>query len=130
MLDTPANRPVNTVVWSEIPVRDLDRGMAFYSSVFGFEMKKDENGPNPMAMMTSINDDGCSGHLYPGEPAAAGNGPTIHLVVPDTLEAAADRCWKAGGTVKGDPVTIPFGRFQYAVDPDGNSIGMFEANPD
>ena len=115
----------NALVWGEIPVRDLDSAMAFYGSVFGFEMTRDETGPNPMAMFS----DGpgvVSGHLYPGTPPAPGTGPTLHLNVPDTLEAAAERCWKAGGTLKSDPISIPPGRFQYALDPDGNSIGLFE----
>ncbi len=121
--------PANSVVWMEIPVRDIDRGMAFYSEVFGHDLKRDDTGPNPMAIFPVENpESGVSGHLYPGEPAAAGNGPTIHLQVADTLEAAAERCWKAGGTVKSDPIAIPAGRFQYVVDPDGNSIGLFEPN--
>lgn len=121
------NSPANPVVWCEIPLRDIDRGIAFYKSVFDFSLTRDDTGPNPIAM---FKDDmsGVSGHLYAGEPSAAGNGPTIHLIVPDTLEAAADRCRKAGGTVKSDPVPLPMGRFQYALDPDGNSIGLFEAN--
>ena len=100
------NSPANPVVWCEIPLRDIDRGIAFYKSVFDFSLTRDDTGPNPIAM---FKDDmsGVSGHLYPGEPSAAGNGPTIHLIVPDTLEAAADRCRKAGGTVKSDPVPLP-----------------------
>ncbi|MBT8458214.1 MAG: VOC family protein [Boseongicola sp.] len=118
--------PANPVVWTEIPVRDIDRGIAFYKDIFHFTLERDESGPNPMANF--INDmTGVSGHLYPGNPSAPGQGPTIHLNVPDTLEAAADRCWKAGGTVQGDPIPLPVGRFQYALDPDGNSIGLFEA---
>ena len=118
--------PANTVVWTEIPVRDIDRGIAFYSQVFNFSMKRNDTGPNPMADLADP-DGGVAGHLYPGVPAAPGAGPTIHLNVPDTLEATADRCWKAGGTVQGDPIPLPVGRFQYAMDPDGNSIGLFEA---
>ena len=123
--------PANALVWSEIPVRDLDRGMAFYAAVFGFDLSRDDTGPNPIAMFP-VEDlaNGISGHLYPGEPAAPGTGPTVHLGVPDSLEKTADRCEKAGGTVKSDPIAIPFGRFQYALDPDGNSIGMFEPNKD
>ena len=71
-------------------------------------------------------EDVVGGHIYPGTPARE-NGPTLHFAVPDTLEAASSRCWEAGGTVKGDPIAIPAGRFQYALDPDGNSIGLFEA---
>lgn len=36
------------------------------------------------------------------------------------------RCSKAGGEVIGAPITIPAGRFAYAKDLDGNSIGLFE----
>ena len=121
--------PANAVVWSEIPVRDLDRGMAFYSTVFDFEMNRDDTGPNPIAFLPTENfERGIAGHLYPGEPAAPGTGPTIHIAVPDTLEATADRFQNAGGTLVSDPIAIPPGRFQYGTDPDGNSIGLFEAN--
>ena len=120
--------PANSVVWTEIPVRDLDQGMAFYSKVFGYEMKRDETGPNPIAFIPTENfENGISGHLYPGEPAPNGTGPTIHLAVPDTLEDTASRFEAAGGKVTSDPIAIPPGRFQYTTDPDGNSIGLFEA---
>lgn len=117
--------PDNALVWGEIPVRDLDRGMAFYSAVFDYALKSEEAGPNPIAYLP-CHEAGIAGHLYPGEPAAPGAGPTLHLAVPDNLEAAAERCWKAGGTVKSEPIAIPAGRFQYVEDPDGNSIGLFE----
>lgn len=115
-----------TVVWTEIPVTDLDAAERFYSQVFRWTMRRDDTGPNPMLM---FNEDmaGVNGHLYPGTPAGTGVGPTIHLLVPDTLEAAMDRCKAAGGAVLSPPITIPAGRFAYATDPDGNSIGLFEA---
>lgn len=28
--------PANSVVWMEIPVRDIDRGVAFYDAVFDY----------------------------------------------------------------------------------------------
>lgn len=114
-----------TVVWTEIPVRDLDKAQAFYETVFGFNMARDTSGPNDMVNFDA-DMSGIGGHLYPGEPGA-GNGPTLHLAVPDTLEAAIARCTKAGGTMVSPPITIPPGRFAYATDPDGNSLGLFEA---
>ena len=119
--------PDNSIVWSEIPVRDIDRGIAFYSQVFDYALTKDESGPNPMAMfpVTDVAS-GISGHIYPGKPAAKGTGPTIHLMVPDTLEDTVQRFGDAGGEIEGDVVSMPFGRFRYGTDPDGNSIGMFE----
>jgi predicted enzyme related to lactoylglutathione lyase len=118
--------PANSVVWMEIPVRDIDRGMAFYNSVFGYDLKRSEDFPNPMAIFPTATPNSVSGHIYEGEPARPGEGPTIHLAVSDTLEATAERCEKAGGTIKSDPIPLPVGRFQYALDPDGNSIGLFE----
>jgi len=118
--------PDNSVVWMEIPVRDIESGMAFYNSVFGYGLKRSEDFPNPLAMFPTDTPNGVSGHIYEGEPSRPGVGPTIHLAVPDTLEATAERCEKAGGTIKSDPIPLPDGRFQYALDPDGNSIGLFQ----
>ena len=113
-----------TVVWTEIPVTDLDAAERFYSEVFRWTLTRDETGPNPMSNFADT--DGIHGHLYPGKPAAQGQGPTLHLAVPDGLEAAMERCTGAGGTVLSPPIEIPPGRFAYATDPDGNSIGLFE----
>ncbi|MBO6757708.1 MAG: VOC family protein [Roseibium sp.] len=121
-------KPDNFTVWFELPVTDIDKAIAFYSNVFQTEMNRvDDMGPNPIAFFPTADDKGVGGHLYPGKPAADGNGPTIHLACPDTLEATAERFKEAGGAVLSDPVTIPAGRFIYAVDPDGNSIGLFAA---
>ena len=112
------------VVWSEIPVSDMKRAVAFYNATFDWQMTIDESGPNPMAILGG-NMETTGGHLYPGKPARD-DGPTVHIAVSDRLEDAAIRCRKAGGTVIGDIITIPPGRFVYAKDPDGNSIGLFE----
>jgi predicted enzyme related to lactoylglutathione lyase len=113
------------VVWSEIPVTDMAKAVAFYNEVYGYDMTIDTSGPNPMAVLGgAMNTVG--GHLYPGKPAADG-GNTIHLGLPDSLEAGMDRCKTAGGQVLSDPISIPAGRFAYAKDLDGNSIGLFEA---
>lgn len=119
--------PANSVAWTEIPVTDLDKAAEFYGQVFDFDLSLNNEGPNPiMDIKISDMNGGVSGHLYPGKPATPGTGPTIHLNVPDTLEATADRVFKAGGAVVSPAIEIPPGRFQYVTDPDGNSIGLFE----
>ena len=119
--------PTHAVIWTEIPVTDMARSMAFYQTLTGQAMTLDETGPNPIAMFAIADmQTGVSGHIYPGKPATDGQGPTIHLVIPDTVEAAATRCTEAGGKVMGPVIEIPPGRFQYAQDIDGNSIGLFE----
>jgi len=117
--------PENFTVWAEIPVRDMDKAIAFYSRVFDVAMTRDDAGPNPVAMFPTADGKGVAGHLYPGTPAAAGAGPTVHFACPDTLEATLDRVSEAGGEVLSDPIAIPVGRFAYCTDPDGNSIGVF-----
>ena len=116
--------PDAPIVWTELPVRNLKDAMAFYSKVFQYPLKVDETGPQPIAMLPG---NGTAGHLYEGAPSSAGSGPTVHMMVPDAVETALERVWTAGGSVPDIPiVTIPSGRFAYALDPDGNSIGLFE----
>jgi len=117
--------PNNAAVWFEIPVADQARAKAFYTAVLGGELKDQEGGPNPMAVFPAASENAVSGHLYPGKPAAAGTGITIHLAAPAPLEAAMERVAANGGTVVSPIVTIPAGRFVYCLDPDGNSFGMF-----
>lgn len=113
------------MVWGEIPVSDLEKSVAFYSEVFGYEMKIDTSGPNPMADLGG-QQNSAGAHLYPGTPSADG-GNTIHLALPDSLEAGIARCEGAGGEIVSPPIAIPTGRFVYAKDIDGNSIGLYEA---
>ncbi|KJZ19572.1 VOC family protein [Loktanella sp. S4079] len=115
----------NAVVWTEIPVTDMEKSVAFYNEVFEFGATIDNSGPNPMAMFGGT-ENAVGGHLYPGKPAPDG-GNTVHLNVPDGLEAAMKRCETAGGQIVSPIVTIPPGRFAYAKDLDGNSLGLFEA---
>ena len=117
--------PHTAVVWAEIPVTDLKAAMAFYANLTGHDLTLDETGPNPMAIFAYAQTGGTSGHLYPGTPAK-GVGPTVHLAIAGTVESAMDRCTKGGGTVVSPVIAIPPGRFAYATDPDGNSIGLFE----
>ncbi|WP_298293807.1 VOC family protein [uncultured Litoreibacter sp.] len=120
--------PQHAVVWAEIPVKNLANAVKFYSAVLQQEMAIEKQGPNPVAFFvakdfaTSI-----SGHLYEGTPGVKGGGATVHLAVSGTVEDARDRVFEAGGTSTGDIVAMPFGRFAYCIDPDGNSIGLFEA---
>jgi predicted enzyme related to lactoylglutathione lyase len=119
--------PQNFTVWTDIPVTDLDRAIAFYGKVFDTELKKDTTGPNPLATFPTADRQSVAGHLYPGKPAPDGTGPTIHLACPDRLEDALARVEEAGGRVLSDVITIPPGRFAYCQDPDGNSIGIFSS---
>ncbi|MEP2781791.1 MAG: VOC family protein [Pseudoruegeria sp.] len=117
--------PKNALVWCEIPVTDLSKAVEFYGTVFDWDLKIDDTGPNPMAMFPMAGSGSTAGHLYPGKPGN-GVGPTVHLPTPDTAEAAAKRAEAAGGTIVSPAISIPAGQFIYITDPDGNSVGIFE----
>jgi predicted enzyme related to lactoylglutathione lyase len=120
--------PANFVVWTEIPVTDMEAGIAFYSAATGADLTLDTtSGPNPMAVFKPKDPKvGVAANLYPGKPAARGEGPTIHLAAAGPLEEAMERVMAAGGEVVSPAIQIPEGRFFYAVDPFGNSISFFE----
>lgn len=124
-----AKAPAHSAVWFEIPVRDIEAAKTYYSAVTQTPLSIDESGPNPMVMFPVADmSTGVSGHLYPGEPSADGKGPTVHLLVDGPLEETMARVRKAGGQVVSEPIAIPpHGRFAYTIDPDGNSVGVFEA---
>jgi uncharacterized protein len=109
-------------VWTEMPVRDIAAAVAFYDAVLGTTSTINRDGPVAMANIgDAMETVGCT--LFEGTPVP---GTVLHFAV-DALEAAAGRLTAAGGTVTGEPVTIPVGRFIHATDPDGNRIGLFEA---
>ncbi len=119
--------PKDFLVWGELPVSNLDKAIAFYAEVTGAELHLDESGPNPMAVFKPAEvETGVALHLYPGKPAKGGEGPTLHLAAQGKIEDTMTRVEQAGGKVLSDPITIPAGRFIYATDPDGNSVGFFE----
>ena len=118
--------PEHAAVWFEIPVSDLKAGMAFYNAVLQTELVKTDMGPQTVGIFPNKEPaTGVAGHIYAGNPGDAGKGSTVHLAVPEKLESAMDRVVENGGKVVSDIVTIDAGRFVYCLDPDGNSIGLF-----
>lgn len=124
-MKTPFAPPANAIVWAEIPVTNLARAKSFYSAVTGVAMKDEQMGPNVTVVFGYAGNGGVAGHLYEGKPAAPGSGPTVHLSLPDSLEAGLERVKRAGGKVVSPVIDIPAGRFAYCQDPDGNSLGLF-----
>ena len=118
-------------VWFELPATDLKRAQKFYENVLDIKMIycEDPEMPNPMVWFCKPDDPGAFGHLYPGKPAAVGTGSSIHMLAADPLETIMERVTAEGGQVMSPAIPIPnIGRFFYALDLDGNSVGFFNFN--
>tara|TARA_R110001606_G_scaffold398335_1_gene577136 strand:- start:2251 stop:2625 length:375 start_codon:yes stop_codon:yes gene_type:complete len=113
------------LVWVEIPATDLNRAKKFYEAVLETRLVENDEGPQTMQMIPSINGAMC-GHLYEGKPATAGDGVTAHLSAPGELTDAMDRVKASGGAVVSEVISIPSGAFFYAKDTEGNSLGIFK----
>lgn len=121
------NAPKNAVVWTEIPVIDIDAARDFYAAVLEGELTLEEHAPVPMWNLPCENlMAGVAGHIQVGKPAPRGTGPTIHLSVTGDLDAVMERVRAAGGEVTSPVISIPAGQFFYAYDPDGNALGLFK----
>ena len=125
MSETPT-KPLHAVVWSEIPVTDMERARAFYADVLQAPLTLQEDGPNPIAVLPPCRR---RGRRRAPLPRHAGiEGRRKHGAPRGLREARGDdgagpqSGW--GSDERGDPRSRAR-HFFYALDPDGNSIGFF-----
>ena len=89
----------NFVVWFDIPVRNLDRAMKFYSTVMTVELKSMEIGPSKQANFPFV-PGVASGSLRESkenEPSASGT--MVYLNGGEDLSAHLARVEAAGGKI-------------------------------
>ena len=115
--------PESAAAWFEIAVRDLDRAASFYGTVLGAELRREQMGPQPIAVFPFGG--GMSGNLYESGDAGSAPAPVIHLNAPAPLEEALERVRGHGGEVLSDIHPVPNGRYAYCRDPDGTRFGLF-----
>lgn len=128
--------PMCSVVHFEMPYKDRERAARFYAAAFGWthQFLGPEMGDYllvstapagarpqvpPEAALGSIN-----GGLYPFKADFPMQHPSVVIAV-DNIRAAMQRVTTAGGTVLGEPMTIP-GVGEYVVfrDTEGNHNSM------
>ena len=109
------------IVYLEIPTADVARSSNFYKAVFGWPIKRREDGATAF-------DDGVgevSGTWVTGRPTSPEPGLLIYIMVQnigETLQAVVQN----GGRIiqpMGEEMEMLIGRF---ADPDGNVLGLAE----
>jgi uncharacterized protein len=107
----------------ELGVEDVERGRAFYQSLFGWRFE-----PGPSEQGFTIATPNVPGGIHGGDGEAR---PYIFFAV-DDIEAAVERVRELGGVVddmdvEGDQESVAkFGRFKLCRDDQGSSFGLHQ----
>jgi len=117
----------NFAVWFDIPVKDLDRAMKFYSQVFAVEIQKMEGAPKKYAMFPFA-PGLVSGGLVEDKDMVADKGPLLYLNGGDDLSIPLKRVADAGGQVLQDKTSIgEHGFMAIFKDTEGNRLALHSA---
>jgi len=125
-LTKPTACTANQIVWCDIPVKDLDRAIGFYSAVLGATITKDQHAGTSFAVLPH-GDRGVSGCLSPGfegnEPSQRGT--MIYLNCQGRLDEAIAAVQPNGGKVLQTKHPIgPYGFRAVVLDSEGNRIAL------
>jgi catechol 2,3-dioxygenase-like lactoylglutathione lyase family enzyme len=109
-----------------IPVTDVDRAISFYVEQVGFVLDHDHHvdGGIRFVQLTPPGS-ACSVVLGTGiTEMAPGSQKGVQIVIPDAAVAHAQLI--AAGVEANDVIKMPWGRFVYFADPDGNTWSLQE----
>ena len=110
----------------EIPSDDSDRAQAFYSKLFGWEMRQVPQMPDYAVFQSGP---GESGGAIGMRGVTAPNQVRIYVTV-ESLDATVAKVTELGGAVAVEITDVPGqGRYAAVVDTEGNEIGLWEAPP-
>lgn len=113
------------LVWFDIPATDLARAMRFYSAVLGRELKEENFGGVPTAMLPTADggQQGCVVVVKDFKPSA--DGIMIYFDVNGRLKEAVAAVRANGGTVQTDVHSIgEYGFRAEVLDSEGNCIAL------
>ncbi|MCV2354610.1 VOC family protein [Paucibacter sp. B2R-40] len=116
----------NSIVWVDIPVRDLDRAIGFYSAVLGRPASK-EGGPGFVFGLLAHEGDEVGGCLYlpDADNAPSKAGPLVYLNVEGRMAAALEAVSSHGGqVVKPSQAIGPHGFRAIVDDSEGNRLAL------
>ena len=115
----------NLFVWTDIPVKNLDRAIKFYSNVLAIEIKE-QKYPDFSLGLFPENSSNMSGCLYvEKKEIAAEMGPLLYFNVDGRIDDAARKITEYGGTILAEKQ--PIGEYGFRViakDSEGNRIAL------
>ena len=117
----------NAINWFEIPVADIDRATAFYSTIFDTELNKLDTDE---IMSVFPYQDGVGGALVKSAThVPTTEGAVLYLNGGDDLSSVLNRVDSAGGQVAMPKTSIgEIGFIAFFVDTEGNKVGLHSMN--
>jgi predicted enzyme related to lactoylglutathione lyase len=115
----------HAVSWFELPVTDLDRAVAFYTTILGTTLTEiAEADDRRFAMFPA--EDGVGGAIVQGEGyVPSTEGTLVFLNVGDVLEPVVNRVEAAGGRVLLPRMDMgEWGVAAFIVDTEGNKVAL------
>jgi predicted enzyme related to lactoylglutathione lyase len=114
------------VVWFDIPARDIDRAVRFYSAVLGVRLKKEQAGPGSAIALLPHGEGFIGGCLVQSMDARPSeSGPLLYLNTQGRLDEAVIMVERQGGKVLVGRHSIePFGFRAIILDSEGNRIAL------
>ena len=121
----------NTVCWTDIPVADLDRAIAFYSAVLGTAVTRQTADSGADYALLPWTEGVVSGCLYvapDNEPSP--KGPLVYLSAEGRLDDALRAVAQKGGRVmEGKHPIGPHGYRALVADSEGNRVALHSMKP-
>jgi hypothetical protein len=115
----------NTVVWFEIPVKDLNRAVKFYSKVLAVEIQPVEAGPNKMAFFPFAPGVASGALVESKENAPNEKGTLVYLNGGGDLSLPLKRVEAAGGKILQSKTSIgDHGFIATFKDTEGNRVAL------
>jgi uncharacterized protein len=115
----------NTICWTDIPVANLDRAIAFYSAVLGQPVSKETSPGFEFGLLPHAKDNvsGCLCVMPDTAPSLAG--PLVYFAVDGRLDAAIEAACAGGGKILKEKHAIgPYGFRAVIVDSEGNRVAL------
>ncbi|HEY2343789.1 MAG TPA: VOC family protein [Chthoniobacteraceae bacterium] len=120
----------NTICWTDIPVADLNRAVAFYTAVLGQTVQKQSHGNFEFGLFPHAEDNasGCLFVMEDTKPSLAG--PLVYFSVEGRLDAAIEAARTGGGKLLQEKHPIgPYGFKAVIVDSEGNRVALHSKSP-
>ena len=118
----------NALNWFEIPVNDIARAQRFYETLLAKAMRREQMGPQTLAIFPYDDGQGVGGALLQGAtaPAPGLDGTLVYLDAGPSLDAVLSRAGEMGAKVLLPKLELPgtIGFIAHIVDSEGNRVGL------